>query len=51
MAFAQSSELPPPTATMESMRESTPAQDAAYLRPASTMRESGFASKSWKKKG
>src|SRR5947208_1678838 len=43
MPLAQSSELPPPTATIES----TP-HDAAYTRPVSTMRESGLASK-WRK--
>jgi len=42
--LAQSSELPPPIATIESM----PCQ-AADARPASTMRVSGFTSKSWNK--
>ncbi len=41
MPFAQSSELPPPIATMES----TP-HAAAWIRPVSTMFVSGFAPKS-----
>ena len=41
MPLAQSSELPPPMATRESMAEA-----AAWARPASIMAVSGFASKS-----
>src|ERR1019366_4107839 len=43
MPFAQSSELPPPSATSASMPRA-----AATTRPASTMSVSGFGEKSWK---
>ena len=46
MPLAQSSELPPPMATMESMPSG-----AANARPASTIALSGFASKSSKGDG